>query len=157
VLSRTNQMVKVKQDFSLATDFAMRVIFGGSGSCMSYFGSDMVVDESLKRGFATMFQALGMLIGASTGAAVSLIIENFNVQTLYNLYELYTDLHTKLKSNLAKDLDWLDIECLLSIPQEAYSEKIQQKVKSVLAQQSLFKENNNQITFEEKNSLNIQF
>lgn len=141
-LSQINEMVGPKLAITKLTDYSLTLILGGAGNYLGYYASTMVVDATLERAFAKVFEALGMLAGAAVGGVVGLVIYDLSYQTLKNLCTLYFDLHAKLQPTLAKDIDQKYIECLLALPEDIFADEKKDKVRAVthVGQVGLFRQ-----------------
>lgn len=129
--SQINEMVPFKLAVSKVTNYSLSLILGGAGNYLGYYASNMVVDATLERAFAKIFEALGMLAGAATGGILGLVIYDLSYQTLKNLSSLVFHLHDKLPSELAKDIDPKYIQCLLELPNDIFPNEMKVKVSAV--------------------------
>lgn len=139
-LGLTDPMVSIKQSLSTVTDFGMRVMFGKNGSYITYLPSEMILDATLERGFAKVFEALAILLGGAVGAAFAFTIKEVTYETLKSLCLFYMKLHDDLCPKLAKDVDLTYLNCLMAIPEEFFPNDKKQKIKTMIEFQNLKEE-----------------
>jgi hypothetical protein len=138
-LNQIDNIVDVKMEVAKVTGYSMTVIFGEKGRYLGYYVADMIIEASLERGFAKIFEALGMLVGAATGGIIGIAIGSFSYTTLQGLCSLYKSLHEELKdklpaTSLAKDLDQTLIDCLLALPSDIFPATQKQRICHVTGQ-----------------------
>ncbi|GEM_PF-5215316 len=137
-IGQTNGAVGPKLGVTKVTDFAMTVILGDAGQYLGYFASNMVVDATLERAFAKVFEALGTLVGAATGGVIGLVIYDLSVKTLMNLCKLYLHLHDNIHPDLARNADPKFIQGLLSSPPEIFSDDNKAHLQQITKKKSIF-------------------
>lgn len=98
----------------------MHIVLGDAGKFLRFYAADLVIDGTLERAFGKLFEMIGMLVGFSTGAAVSIIIQEVSRQTLTQLANLVIRAysHPELPAGLAKNYDPQWVQALLDLPPE---------------------------------------
>ncbi|VVC77021.1 hypothetical protein AQUSIP_23480 [Aquicella siphonis] len=130
-LSQTNESVNPKLIVSKLTGRAMTLVLGDAGNYLGYFAADMVINASLERAFAKVFEGLSMMVGALTGGVIGLVIYDLSYKTLRDLCSLYMNLHAKLDPTLAKDFDPQFVQCLLNLPPEIFTDEQKSKIQTI--------------------------
>jgi hypothetical protein len=123
--------VDLKIQLSKVTGAAMTVVLGDGGKYLAYYGADRIVNATLKRAFAKVFEMLGMLTGAAAGGLVGLIVFDLTYKTLSSLCSLCLHLHKNMGPTLAQEINPRVIECLLDLPAEVFSEEHKAKLTSM--------------------------
>lgn len=129
--SAMNSTLATKIQVSQITGKVMTGIFGNSGQCLGYFVSNLVVDIALERSFAKVFELLAILLGAGTGAAVSIVVYDLSYQTLRSLYRAYFTLQAQIHPNLARNIDTTISDCLLDLPDEIFQANDKTRLKLI--------------------------
>lgn len=127
-LNQTDGMVKPKLEFAKVTDYALTLILGNAGNYLGYYASDLIVEATLERGFAKVFEALSILVGAGVGGLIGIVIYDLSYQTLRDLCNVYFTLRENIDPSLIKDVDPEFVECLLSLPKDIFSDAEKAKV-----------------------------
>jgi hypothetical protein len=111
-----------------ATGSMMSIVFNTNGKHLGYFAANLLVDETLKRGFAKAIETLAILFGGITGATIGLTVVG-TYESLKNLCLLCG--HLSKHPTLAKSADPRFLECLNDLPAEIFSEEDKQQIKNV--------------------------
>jgi hypothetical protein len=137
-LGQTNGAVDPKLSVTNVTNYAMKVILGGAGKYLGYFASNMLVDATLERAFAKVFEAIFALLGAGAAGTVGLVIFDFTIPTLMNLCHLYDYLNENLPHDYARNADPKFIQGLLTSEPEVFSDANKEHVQRITKGMSLF-------------------
>jgi len=136
--SELRNTVDTKVLVSQLTGRAITGIFG-SGRCIGYFVSDMVINVALERSFAKIFELLAILLGAGTGALFGIVIHDLSYKTLRDLCHCCLMLQSKLHPNLARNIEPHVLDCLLSLPEEVFQQEQKDKLRAI-TRQGIFQE-----------------
>jgi len=143
-----NGAVNIKIGTSKMTGEMMAITFGKSGKSFAYFASNMIVDATLERLFAKVFELLGMAIGASLGVSISIIVYDLSYQALRQLCQCCLNLKPTLDTTFAKAIQENMLQCLLSLPDEVFQLDDKNRLSAITAH-SVFapnaQANNNQL------------
>lgn len=128
--SLTDQSDQFKQKLSNFTRYAMLVLFE-SGSYFGYYTADIVVNATLERFYAKIFEALGSLLCAAGFGATSFIIYDLSYETARNLCQLYLHLCKNVDPTLLSQTDLRFVSTLLDLPENVFSYTKKEKLRNI--------------------------
>lgn len=131
-IGMTDFVINPKNQFSKAlTGKVLHVILGDGGRYLAYYGADKVVNATLERAFAKVFESLGMLVGAAAGGVIGLVVVDLSYKTLSNLCALVLHLRSKLDTKFAQEINPKIFECLMLMPPEVFASEKKEKLQSI--------------------------
>lgn len=126
-----SDVIKPKIEVSNVTNQVLTLMIGDAGKYLAYYSADKIVNATLERAAAKVFEWLAMLVGSAAGGAIGIVIFDFSFHTLANLIKLCLYLYENLDPKLVKNFDSRVVECLAYLPSEVFTEEQKAKVASI--------------------------
>lgn len=131
-ISLTDQSDLYKKKLSGITRYAMEVLFDeGEYFTFNRYTANILVDATLGRFYAKIFEALAALVCAAGFGTISFIIYDLTYETACDLCKLYLHLSRNINPALLSQTDLKFVNTLLDLPEDVFSARKKEKLRNI--------------------------